>query len=182
MKDYFTIKNGLLALFGTFLIAISAQLPLQLPLINTDIPGTWQTFAVLVFAFVTNRWVAITSVLLYLLAGVIGMPVFADGSSGLSVLLGKTGGYLYGFAFGAGLVSWLGERYGRANFIKGLIAMTLGTATILVFGVSHLGASIGFENALKYGLYPFLLGAAIKIIFGAAVVPFYFFMKKRTGK
>lgn len=179
MKEHFTIKNGLLVLLGAFLISVSAQLPLQLPLISTDIPGTWQTFAVLVFAFSTSRLIGTLAVLIYLVAGALGLPVFAENSSGVDVLLGNTGGYLYGFLVGAGFVGWFGERYSRTHFMKNLLAMTIGTLIILIIGVSHLGVRIGFENALKYGFYPFLLGAGIKIVLGAAVVPFYFFIKSR---
>jgi biotin transport system substrate-specific component len=177
MKENSIIKNTLFILLGAFLMSISGQLPLQLPLISTDIPGTWQTFVVLVFAFSTSQLVGTLAVFVYLVAGALGLPVFADSSSGVDVILGNTGGYLYGFLVGAGFVGWFGERYSRNHFMKNLLAMTIGTLIILVIGVSHLGLQIGFENALKYGFYSFLLGAGIKIILGAAVLPLYFFIK-----
>jgi len=73
----------------------------------------------------------------------LGAPVFADGSSGIDVLIGRTGGYLYGFIIAA----WLSA-----------------------CGITHLSQSIGLANALQYGLYPFLLGAMIKIVAGAFIV------------
>ncbi|NJN77733.1 MAG: biotin transporter BioY [Saprospiraceae bacterium] len=90
-------------------------------------------------------------------------------------MIGNTGGYLFGFAVAAFAVGWLGEcENWRVNFGKSLIAMTIGTAIILIFGTTFLGIKIGFSDALKYGFYPFLLGAAIKIVLGAAVLPLYY--------
>lgn len=172
MEQTNIIKSILIILLGTILISASANIPLNVPLFNTDIPGTWQTFMVLVFAYATNRWIGFLSVLFYLIIGGLGLPVFADGSSGWDVLIGNTGGYLFGFSIGAFVVGWLGEEENwKISFRKGLIAMTIGTAIILVMGTTYLGVKIGFADALKYGFYPFLLGATIKIILGAAVLP-----------
>ena len=161
------LKNILLVLLGTALISISAQLPLQLPLIATDIPGTWQTFAVLIFAACTNRWIGSLAVILYLVIGGLGLPVFADGNSGWEILAGNSGGYLYGFVIGAFVVGWLQELNWHSFLRKSLLSMLIGTAIILSVGTLHLASLIGFEKAWLYGVYPFLLGALIKIILGA---------------
>jgi biotin transport system substrate-specific component len=167
-------KSPLIVLLGTLLISASANIPLNVPLFATEIPGTWQTFMVLVFAYATNRWYGFLAVLLYLIIGGLGLPVFADGSFGWEVLIGNTGGYLFGFAVAAFVVGWFGERENwQTNFGKSLIAMTIGTAIILILGTTFLGVKIGFGDALKYGFYPFLLGAVIKIVLGAAVLPLY---------
>ena len=168
-------KSPLIVLLGTLLISVSANIPLNVPLFATEIPGTWQTFMVLVFAYATNRWYGFLAVLLYLIIGGFGLPVFADGSFGWEVLIGKTGGYLFGFAVAAFVVGWFGEQKNwQTNFGKSLIAMTIGTAIILILGTCFLGIKIGFSNALKYGFYPFLLGAVIKIVLGAAVLPIFY--------
>lgn len=177
-----SVKAALLALFGALLISLSAHIPLQLPLIDTPIPGTWQTFAVLVFAYVTSIFIAIGAVTLYLVGGILGLPIFADGASGISVLMGNTGGYLYGFIVGASAASLFGKLYCERRFIQGLIAMTAGTSLILLCGVVHLAFSIGLTNALNYGLYPFVYGALIKIVLGAAVFPLYRVVKQGAKK
>jgi biotin transport system substrate-specific component len=174
MQNEKTIKTLIINILGTILISASANIPLNVPLFDTDIPGTWQTFAVLVFAFATNRWIGFLAVVFYLIIGGFGLPVFADFSSGWNVLIGNTGGYLFGFAIAAFVIGWLGEQENwRVNFGKSLIAMTIGTAIILILGTTFLGIKIGFGDALKYGFYPFILGAAIKIILGAAVLPIF---------
>jgi biotin transport system substrate-specific component len=174
MQHKTKVKSLIISILGTILISASANIPLNVPLFNTEIPGTWQTFAVLVFAFATNRWIGFLSIVFYLIIGGFGLPVFADGSSGWDVLSGNTGGYLLGFAFAAFVVGWLGERENwRLHFGKNLIAMAIGTAIILIMGTTFLGIKIGFPDGLKYGFYPFLLGAAIKIILGSAVLPLF---------
>ncbi|WP_371195318.1 biotin transporter BioY [Glaciecola sp. SC05] len=175
-------SSSLLITAGAAVIALSAQLPLQVPLLDTDIPGTWQTFAVLVFAYANRPVVAILAVVLYLLLGILGLPVFAEGSSGFSVLIGNTGGYLYGFVIGAGLISYIGRQYPQRGIFNAIIAMTVGTITILLFGVVHLSVSIGINQALTYGLYPFVLGALIKIVLGAAVFPVFYSIKTLVNR
>ena len=160
-------------LLGVVLIAVLAQAKLDIPFLSSDIPGTWQTFAVLVFAYSTNRWLGFLAVLVYLLLGYFNLPVFAEGSSGSDVLFGKTGGYLLGFLAGAFVVGWLGEKGWATSFTKSLLAMTIGTGIILAIGVSYLASFIGWSNAFEYGFTPFLIGAAIKIIVGAMIWSFY---------
>lgn len=190
MQNPFT-KSTFLTALGIVCISISSYLPLQLPLIPTDIPGTWQTFAVLVFSYFCSRWVAIAASSGYILIGILGAPVFADGSSGIDVLIGRTGGYLYGFIIAAWLSAYFakceavfftkenvkGQTISRRTFNHWakyfaycLLAMFAGTCVILACGITHLSQSIGLANALQYGLYPFLLGAMIKIVAGAFIV------------
>ena len=175
-------------LFGVALITVLAQTKLDIPFLSTDIPGTWQTFAVLIFAYSTNRWLGLLAVLLYLALGYFDYPVFAEGSSGSTVFFGKTGGYLLGFLVGAFVVGWLGEKGSlnekswTANFSKSLLAMTIGTGIILIIGTTYLSSFIGWANAFKYGFTPFLIGAAIKIVVGAAIWPFYAWLNKYHSK
>lgn len=169
-------------LFGVALITISAQTTLDIPFLSTDIPGTWQTFAVLVFAYSTNRWYGFLAVVIYLALGYFGYSVFADGASGSTVLFGKTGGYLSGFLVGAFVVGWLGEKGWTTSFTKSLVAMTIGTAIILIIGTAYLANFTGWSDAFKYGFTPFLIGAAIKIVVGAAVWPFYEWLTKYHAK
>ncbi len=169
-----TIYNDIfLIILGAMLISIAAQLPLSVPVLPTEVPGTWQTFVVLVFAFVMSRNVGILAVLLYLLAGTLGLPVFAESSSGIGVLFGKTGGYLFSFLIGAGIVGHFSKhKRWNQNFAQILLLMLLGTAAVLIFGTLVLGCFIGFKDGITYGLLPFMLGATIKIVLGAAFVWF----------
>ncbi len=146
-------------------IAIFAQITIPLPYI----PITGQSFAVLLVAYFLGWNRGTIAVLLYLFAGVLGLPVFAEGASGLAKLKGNSGGFLYGFVIAAFVVGYLSEKIEFSTFKKALGIMTLGTAIILFFGVMHLSIHIGFQKALQYGLYPFIAGAVVKIILGAGV-------------
>ncbi len=173
------MKDSILIVLGAVLISISGQLDLEVPLSTTDISGTWQTFAVLVFAFATNRKIGTLAVLLYLILGVLGAPVFADGTSGWNVLVGKTGGFLSAFLISAFIVGRFAELGWNPSFFKGIVAMAIGTLIILIGGTLYLSTFIGIEKAYQYGFAPFLLGAFIKIILGALVLPLYYnFIKK----
>jgi biotin transport system substrate-specific component len=179
-KSKTTITSILLILFGTLLISISAQIKLNLPLISTNIPGTWQTFAVLLFAYANKPQIATWAVIFYLLLGGLGFPVFADGSAGYSVLIGKTGGYLFAFVIAAFVVSLFGKKQWTKSFAKSLLVMTLGTSIILLLGVSYLATFIGIANAITYGFVPFILGAIIKITLGAATLPLFYSLMLRN--
>ena len=90
---------------GSLLIALCAQLAIGWP-----IPVTGQTFAVLMIGALLGSRRASVSVLVYIAEGASGLPVFAHGRSGFTVLLGPTGGYLVGFVVAAYIVGLLAER------------------------------------------------------------------------
>ncbi len=167
------ISAFLSVLFGVTLMSVLAQTKLDISFLSSDIPSTWQTFAVLIFAYSTNRWLGSLAVFVYLALGYFGLPVFAEGASGSAVIFGKTGGYLSGFLVGAFVVGWLAEKGWATSFTKSLLAMTIGTGIILAIGVSYLASFIGWSAAFRYGFTPFLIGAAIKIFVGAAFWSFY---------
>lgn len=166
-------KKLLTIIIATIFIAIFAQITIPLPYI----PITGQSFAVLLVAYILGWKRGTIAVLLYLLAGAMGLPVFAEGSSGIEKLTGKSGGFLYGFVVAAFLVGFLAENTGFSSFKKALGIMAIGTAVILFFGVMHLSMHIGFQKALQDGLYPFIAGAVVKIVFGAVVGDY---LKRKT--
>ncbi len=159
---------GILA--GVAFIAGFAQLSFQLDWNELRIPVTGQTFAVLVAGMLFGIKRAFVVVMLYLLVGGLGFPVFAEGGHGWQVFQKGSGGFLIGFLFGAMVVGWLGDRGWRRSFPKALVAMTLGTATIMAFGLLRLTWLYGGWKALEYGFYPFVGGAVVKILLGAVVV------------
>lgn len=170
MKEQnFPIKKILWVLGGIAFIALFAQLTMEVPLNEQKIPISGQTFAVLLVGFLYRfKWGTIT-LLSYLLAGILGVPVFADGASGLAIVQGNSGGFLIGFVVGAAVVGWLGNQGWGRVFWKCLLAMLIGTAVIMAFGVARLTWLFNFENALKWGFYPYLAGAGVKIFVGAIV-------------
>jgi len=114
------------------------------------------------------RW-GLATVGVYLLAGALGLPVFAGGLGGIGRIVGPTGGYLIGFLPAVFLIGWISAR-GRGKAIFDVLAMIAGTAVIYALGVTWLKVLTGmsWEKTLAVGMLPFLIGDALKI---AAAVP-----------
>ncbi len=125
-------------------------------------------FIMLAGLLLGGRW-GLISVAVYLLAGALGLPVFAGGTGGLGKFVGPTGGYLLGFAAAAYLIGIISEM-GRGRVAIDVMAMVAGTLVIYAFGVSWLKlvTGISFSKALTVGMLPFLIGDALKI---AAAIP-----------
>ena len=115
-----------------------------------------------------SRWGS-ASVAVYLLAGAVGLPVFAGGLGGIGRLAGPTGGYLVGFLPAVLVIGWITEK-AKEGFVIDVIAMSCGAIIIYVFGAAWLKIVTGMTLAktLAVGVYPFLFGDAVKI---AAAVP-----------
>ncbi len=161
---------------GSLLVALSAQVAFPLPF--SPVPVTAQTLAVLLVGALLGGVRGGVSLLLYLAQGVAGLPVFAAGGAGAAYFLGPTGGYLLGFVAGATLTGLLAERGWDRRIGTTLMAMLLGTAVIYATGLAWLAVFVrmdpfgtGVENVLAVGLYPFLPGAAIKIVAAALLLP-----------
>ena len=109
------------------------------------------------------------SVGIYLLAGILGLPVFAGGVGGIGRFAGPTGGYLLGFLPAVFVIGFI-SNVSKTNVIRDLLAMICGSLIIYACGLSWLKILTGmtFGKALVVGLYPFLPGDALKI---AAAVP-----------
>ncbi len=165
MPTYQTSGKILLAVA---ILSISAQLTYTLPL--AQIPVTGQTLALLVCAALLPLRQTVAFVLLYLLLGAAGLPVFADGASGIEVFTGSSGGYLLGFLLGAAAVSHLHNRAAERYFLHLLALMTLGTAIILLCGGLRLVTLFGLESATEYGFVNLWKGAAVKIFLSAGMV------------
>ncbi|MBF84679.1 MAG: biotin transporter BioY [Acidobacteria bacterium] len=163
-------------LFCAGLIAATAQISIPLPL--TPVPLTLQPTIVLLTAAVLGARLGATCLLLYLAAGVAGLPVFAWSpwlAPGMGRLLGPTGGYLLAYPVAAYLVGWLAQRGLDRRYITAVGAMLAGLAVIYLGGVAWLlllGAPSGTpQAAAELGVYPFLLADVVKLALVAAFLP-----------
>ena len=168
-----SLKRILYLLVSVAFIALFAQISYDVPWSDTTIPISGQTFAVLVVGMLLGKEWGALAVVIYLLIGGMGFPVFADGGSGWESFKKGTGGFLIGFAIAAFVVGYLAEKGWGQTFVKCLIAMSIGTLLIMGFGVAYLTYLYGFSKALEYGFYPFIPGAVLKVLLGALVVFFY---------
>lgn len=172
-----------LILIGTALIALSARLYVVIP--GNPVPLTAETFGVLLSAGALGFRRGLAATALYVLLGVVGLPVFAEGQHGLSVLLGPRGGFLIGFVLASALVGRLAELGWDRNLLGGLGAMLLGSVAIYAVGVPWLAVTYyggdlvqGYTN----GLLPYVLWDAAKLILAAVAFPAaWWFVGRRPG-
>lgn len=138
--------------------------------IPTAIPFTLQTFAVFLAVTVLGGKRGTMSVLVFVLLGAVGVPVFAGFTGGLYVILGNTGGYIIGFLF-AGLLMWLMERlFGRKMWVQA-VSMLLGMVTYYVFGTiwfmivyMRTTGPVGLTAVLGWCVIPFVIPDLIKAV------------------
>ncbi len=155
------LRNTLLMLLGSLLIALSAKImvPLQ------PVAVTLQSLAV-IFVGMTLGWrLGGGAVLLYLVEGFSGLPVFTIG-----VLVPQLG-YLIGFLFAAITAGYLAECGWGKHFMTTIVAAGFATILILSCGFFVLAQFIGYNAAFVSGIKPFLMGDIFKIIFLACVIP-----------
>lgn len=149
------------ALFGAG-TAAGAYVMVPIP----PVPITLQTmFLYLAGALLGGRLAALSQ-LVYLLIGIIGIPVFAGGTGGLGVLFGPTGGYLIGFVPAAYVIGRWNEMIEPRRSWLVALSMVVGTIPIYLFGIFELSlvARLHIAKALSVGVLPFLIGDGIKIV------------------
>ena len=168
-------------LFVTVLTAAAAQISVPLPF--TQVPFTFQPMVVLLGGLILGSRLACASQVLYLLAGVIGLPVFAASATlppGPLRLLGPTGGYLMAYPIAAFVTGYLAERGFDKRYATSVVAMLAGLVLIYAAGITWLAlfasafganAAVGFTAALFSGAYPFLVPDLFKIVAAAGIVP-----------
>ena len=165
------LTDVLLVAGGAAFVALAAQVSIKLGF--TPVPLTGQTFAVLVVGSVLGSVRGALSLLLYLVVGVAGVPVYAEHRHGWSVFSGATGGYIVGFVVAAMLTGWLAERNWDKRFSSSISAMLTGSVVIYICGVTWLHHFLGvsWSTTLNDGLYPFVPGDMLKVYLAAAALP-----------
>lgn len=167
------IRKMVFASMFAAMIALGAYI--RIPVAVSPVPVTLQTFFILITgAMLGARWGTI-SIIVYLLLGIAGLPVFSGGSSGPGVLFGPTGGYLIGFVFGAFIIGLLCDKYGREKTFLNILFMLAGLAIIYAFGVFQLMiiADLTLSGALAIGLIPYVPGMILKVIASSIIVSKY---------
>lgn len=167
------VKRVVLVALGVMALAIAAKI--KVSVWPSPVPITLGTFAVLTIGTAYGPRLGLATILAYMTVGAFGWDVFAGSSaeaSGLTYMMGGTGGYLVGYVL-ATLVLGFAARRGLDRTVGGMaLAMLAGTALIYVPGVLWLGQLYSWsEPILAWGLTPFLVGDAIKLALAALLVP-----------
>ncbi|MEZ4633363.1 MAG: biotin transporter BioY [Deinococcales bacterium] len=164
-------------LIAVAFLALMAQVRLDIG----PVPLTGQTLAVLLIASLYGLRLGTLSILLYLLIGLLGLPVFASASAGLATFKGLTGGYLIGFVAAGLVVGYLAQHHWHKRFIPSILSMLLGNAIIYIFGLLWLKRFIqSWETTLHAGLYPFVIGDLLKIFIVALLLPWLWGVVNRS--
>ena len=160
--------NIFLSLLGFCLIYIATHINLPLP--GTEILLSAQTLVLLIVAALLPKYFGILAVGWYLLAGLLGAPVFSNNGHGLEHLIGPTGGYLFGFLLAAIFITLNFKKIYSKKFPYILAIMLLAHAIILLLGWLWLSKSIGLNIAFIKGVQPFIVAGIIKSILAALFV------------
>ncbi|RMH45043.1 MAG: biotin transporter BioY [Alphaproteobacteria bacterium] len=167
------VKRALLVVAGVALLALSAKI--KVPLWPSPVPITLGTFAVLTIGAAYGPRLGLATILGYMIVGALGWDVFANSTAeknGLEYMMGGTGGYLVGYVL-ATMALGMAARAGWDRSVwKMALAMLIGNALIYVPGILWLAHLYTWEKPiLEWGLYPFLVGDALKLALAALLVP-----------
>ena len=161
LKQINILKYFLVILISSTLLAISAKLKIPF----YPVPMTMQTFVVLFFGISFGYKIALATIGLYLLEGILGLPVFSNSperGTGLVYFMGPTMGYLIGFLLAGFLASFVNI---EDNYFLIFLKLILSVSTIYFLGVLWLGTLIGWDKPIiELGVMPFILAEFFKVV------------------
>ncbi|WP_031476838.1 biotin transporter BioY [Streptomyces bicolor] len=153
---------------GAAFTGLAAQISVPVP--GSPVPVTGQTLAVLLVGTALGAGRGFLSLALYALAGIAGVPWFADGTSGAAA---PSFGYILGMILASTVVGALARRGADRTALRTAGAMLLGEAIIYAVGVPYLALATGMSAtaAIAAGLTPFLIGDALKAALAMGALP-----------
>ncbi len=174
------VRQVALVVGGAAFVGLSAQIAFYLPW-NPAVPITLQTFAVVLSAAVLGSVRGMLAMTLYALLGAVGLPWFAQGTSGFG---GPSFGYILGFIVAAFVVGRIAEHGATRSVWRTAGLMVLGNVIIYAIGATWLKYSLGVpwfgaESAWAYGVKDFLVGDVLKIAAAAGLLPFAWRLVRR---
>lgn len=164
-----TLQAQILSALFAALIGISSQIAIPVG----PVPITLGTFAVFLAGTLLGKKFGALSVLLYILLGAVGVPVFSYFRSGLSILISPSGGFMIGYLAAAFIIGWMTEKKGFSYFWL-FSSMLLGNFVCYLFGLLWFMylTHTSWEQAFAICIFPFIPGDVLKIGLAA------FFTKK----
>ncbi|NCB51860.1 MAG: biotin transporter BioY [Clostridia bacterium] len=173
MEQTHGIKIRDMAYIGLFAVLITVCSWLSIP---TTVPFTLQTFAVFCTAGLLGGKRGTLAVLVYILLGAVGLPVFSGFRGGIGALLGTTGGYIIGFLFCTAVYWAITKIFGMKTLTISL-AMLAGLLTLYAFGTAwfmfvyaRTTGEIGLYTALAWCVLPFIIPDLLKMALAIAVI------------
>lgn len=163
------VRAAIQVLAGIAFLTALAQLRIQVG----PVPITGQTLGVLLLGAAYGAGMGTVTTASYVLIGALGLPVFTGANAGWAYLAGPTGGYLIGFILAAALLGRLAASGWSRSYVGTTVAMVLATVLIYLPGLLWLKTVLGVDwpEALAFGLFPFLMGDALKAAVAVAALP-----------
>jgi biotin transport system substrate-specific component len=167
-RSLYWIKQTVIVVSASLFVALCARVTLPLPF--TPVPLTLQNFGVLLVGLTLGARAGFAALVLYLLEGAAGLPVFNPaGPGGIAQLLGPTGGYLMAYPLVAGLAGLVID-LGKRTFARAALSGLLAEILLFASGIGWLAVlTHSFSQAARFGLYWFLSAEIIKVMFAAAL-------------
>ncbi len=164
-------RDVVLVVGAALFTALCAQFEIPVP--GSPVPVSGQTFAVILGSAALGASRGTLAMGLYVLLGMVGLPFYAGGESGVDVIWGATGGYLVGFIAAGWVVGTLAERGQDRTFLRAAPAFAAGQLLIFGFGVPWLAVSAGLSasEAIAAGFTPFIVGGIVKAALAGALLP-----------
>jgi biotin transport system substrate-specific component len=163
-------RNVVLVALGVLFTALLAQVSVPVP--GSPVPVTGQTLAVVLTAASLGPARGVSVQVVYILAALVGLPFYSEASGGWDVVVGATGGYVFGFIPAAYLIGLAARHGADRRFRTSVPLFVAGQAVVFAVGVPWLALATGMSaaQALEAGFYPFILGGLVKAAVAAAVL------------
>ena len=161
------LRFALFVAVGVCLLTVSSKFKVP----YYPVPMTLQTLVIMLLPFFCGAGAAIAAVAAYLTLGAAGVPVFAGVGAGFSVLLGPTGGFLFGFLLATVFIAFCARRWLLTHASSVFACLFAADALVFICGISWLALVIDdWQKALALGLYPFIIGDLSKLALATALV------------
>jgi len=172
-NSFLMLKRLTLVVVGIFMLALFSKI--KIPIWPSPVPINLATLSVLTIGLTYGPKLGLTTVFGYLMLGTLGFDVFANSSAkvnGMEYMLGSTGGYLFGYLLATIALGFLARAGWDRNVFKIVLALIIGNALIYIPGIFWLAELYTWNKPiLAWGLTPFLIGDALKILLAALVIP-----------
>ena len=171
--SFLMLKRLTLVVVGIFMLALFSKI--KIPIWPSPVPINLATLSVLTIGLTYGPKLGLTTVFGYLMLGTLGFDIFANSSAkvnGMEYMLGSTGGYLFGYLLATIALGFLARAGWDRNVFKIVLALIIGNALIYIPGIFWLAELYTWNKPiLAWGLTPFLIGDALKILLAALVIP-----------
>lgn len=160
-------KQLVMITFGVVVLAFASQLSIPME----PVPLTFQSTTVILLGFAFGPRLGAKIIMAYLMAGMLGLPVFANFHAGITELVGSRGGYLAGFLPAVMLSGYLANRGMASTFFSSLLSAIASDAIIFLFGFCWLASFTGWQTAFMVGCMPFMISELVKLIALSCIAP-----------